>query len=281
MTLQFALCNLHFEMLYSRRKATAPDKVFTLRFACPSGNRLRRLREYKTKSTSKNRPSRRALLLACLSYAVIHLLGMFTKRIYRNRRLYRALRERGEPPLLAFWHGRQFFGYYPHRGHGLVIPASLSEDGDIVEMVLGRMGHTIVRGSSSRGAVRLVLDMIREVKKGKGLALSVDGPRGPYRVVKPGIIKVAQKTGRPIVPMVCSASRMWICRNSWDNYMIPKPFSTVLIRYMEPIYVPPDADRGTIEAHRRRLQEALERGYREVDAYFGFPDLEEKLKKGR
>jgi len=227
----------------------------------------------------KSKPSIRAVWLSILSYAVICLLGIFTKKIFHNRHIYTDIRKKGVHPLLAFWHGRQFFGYFPHRNHDLVIPASLSEDGDIVHMILGRMGHRIVRGSSSKGAVKLLLKMIKNVRKGHGLALSVDGPRGPYRIVKMGIIKVAQKTGNPVVPMVCSSSRMWISYGSWDNYMLPKPFSRLLIKYMNPIYVPRDADKDELEQFRQQLQESLEKGYREVDGYFGFPKLEEELKK--
>ena len=221
----------------------------------------------------------REILLALLSYAVIYVLGIVTKNIFQNKTTYSDLREQGKYPLFAFWHGRQFLAYFPHRGHSLVIPASLSEDGDIIKMTLGNMGHRIVRGSSSKGAVKLLVKMIKEVKKGHGLALSVDGPRGPYRIAKMGIIKVAQKTGNPIIPIVCSSSRMWISYKSWDNFMLPKPFSKVLIKYMEPIYVPKDADKNELEQYRQKLQEALEKGYREVDGYFGKPELEEELKQ--
>jgi len=101
-----------------------------------------------------------------LSYTVIFILGFLTKKIFRNRHTYTDLRKENKYPLLAFWHGRQFFGYFPHRDHSLVIPASFSEDGDIVAMTLGRMGHRIVRGSSSKGAVKLLVKMVKEVKKG-------------------------------------------------------------------------------------------------------------------
>lgn len=225
----------------------------------------------------KRSRSIRTVLLAVISRAVICLLGLSTKTIFRNREIYTGLRDKGKHPLLAFWHGRQFFGYFPHRGERLVIPASLSSDGDIVEMVLGNMGHIIVRGSSSKGAARLLVQMVKGIQAGHGLALSVDGPRGPYRTVKMGIIKVAQKTGNPVVPMVCSSSRMWISRKSWDNFMLPKPFSRVLIRYMEPLYIPQDADRDELETYRQKLEEMLKQGYREVDEYFGFPELEDEL----
>ncbi len=70
----------------------------------------------------------------------------------------------------------------------------------------------------------------------------VDGPRGPFGVIKPGLIRIAQFTGMPIVPTITSARHRWVFSKSWDRFMVPKPFSRVIIRFAEPVYVPEDLD---------------------------------------
>lgn len=210
---------------------------------------------------------------------LIYVVAWTTKYIFKNKHVWSDLIDKKESPLFAFWHGRQFYGYYILRHSRLVVPASLSKDGEIVTSVLGGMGHRIVRGSSSKRAIGMLLEMIREVRKGQGMGLSVDGPTGPYRVVKMGIIKVAQKTGYPIVPMTCSSKRRWIFRKSWDNYMLPKPFTTVIVKFMAPIYVPKNVTKKELEQYRTKLQKSLEQGYNEVDADCGNPGLEEQLMK--
>lgn len=230
---------------------------------------------------AKSKRTFKVRVLAWIAYIVFNLLGWVTRFTFRNAEVIDSIRAKGEWPLFAFWHGRQFMIYYPFRIMSFVVPASLSKDGEIFDLCMRRAGHIMVRGSSSKRAVGLLLELIREVKKGHPSALSVDGPRGPYREAKMGIIKVAQKTGFPIVPVAASARRPWISRKSWDNFMLPKPFTRVMLQYGEPIYVDRDASKADLETCRDRLQHALEQGLDEVDELCGHPGLEHELRKAK
>jgi len=216
-----------------------------------------------------------------LAWTLIQFVGSTTTIVCRNRQVLDELRRQHLSPLFACWHGRQFFAYHLLRNQHLVAVASLSSDGEIISWALRRMGYDVVRGSSSRRSAGVLVEMIRKVKNGQGLAITVDGPKGPYHEVKMGVIRVAQATGNPIVPMAFSAERMWIARKSWDNYMIPKPFSRIYVKYMEPIFVPKNTAKEDLEIYRRRVQTSLEQGCREADEYCGWPGLEDELKRGR
>jgi lysophospholipid acyltransferase (LPLAT)-like uncharacterized protein len=219
----------------------------------------------------------RAALLGWLAYVVTYLLGWTTRIRIENPEVLEQIAAEGKHPLLAFWHGRQYFTFYPLRGRGFVVPASFHRDGEIVARLIGRMGHCIVRGSTTRGAVGLLIAMVHKVREGRGAAISVDGPRGPFRRAKSGILTVAQKTGNPVVPVAGGATHTWTSRRSWDRFMLPKPFSTVVLRFMPPITVPADTTREGMDAYLARLQSALEEGCRAVDTATRRPGLEERL----
>ena len=107
---------------------------------------------------------------------------------------------------------------------------SKSVDGEIIAGVASRTGWDPVRGSSSRGGRDALAAMIEKLKERKIAAHIVDGPRGPMGKIKPGVIRLAQESGAVIVPFYTSADRAWYF-NSWDRFMIPKPFSRVSIRF--------------------------------------------------
>jgi len=126
-----------------------------------------------------------------------------------------------------------------------------------------RFGYGAVRGSSTRGGVGALVEMIRLMKKGLPMAFSVDGPRGPKYVAKTGAVLLAKKTGNPLMPFVVETEKFWTI-NNWDNLQIPKPFTRAKIFIAEPIYVGADASEAKIENKRlelqRKLDEAVELG---------------------
>jgi lysophospholipid acyltransferase (LPLAT)-like uncharacterized protein len=133
---------------------------------------------------------------------------------------------------------------------------SRSKDGDLISGVANRTGWHTPRGSSSRGGREALGNMIVHLKLYKFGAHILDGPRGPIGKVKPGIIKMAYKTGTRIVPFHVEASHAWYF-NSWDRFMLPKPFSAVKIIFGKAFEFVSDDDPKTFENHRKQLETYL------------------------
>ena len=173
----------------------------------------------------------------------------------------------GNNVIYAFWHGRQFLLFHNYRNSGIIIPASESRDGEIQAGVLQHFGFDVVRGSSKRKGDRALLGLVDGLRKGKNIALAVDGPRGPIYEVKQGITYLAGKLNKPIIPVATSAKRFWILEKIWDKYMLPVPFTRGVIVYGEPIIVQ-GIQEQELESKRRELTDALNRVMNRADAYF-------------
>ncbi len=146
---------------------------------------------------------------------------------------------KGGTVVFACWHQRFFSGFFVPRIFGMnpCIMISQSRDGDVVSDVVARIGWVPVRGSTSRGGKKALQEMITGVEKYRMGAHIVDGPQGPPHIIKPGLIALASQTGAAISPGYISYDNPWIF-NSWDRFMIPKPFSRVLIRAGDFIFRP-------------------------------------------
>jgi lysophospholipid acyltransferase (LPLAT)-like uncharacterized protein len=168
-------------------------------------------------------------------------------------------RRRVEGPVIyAFWHGRMLVPAFSHRGRGIAIMVSQHRDGEYIARVVERLGFVAVRGSTTRGGVRALREMLTRRHEGRDLAFTPDGPRGPRYVVQKGVIYTASRTGLPIVPAAVEAKPAWVL-GSWDEFTIPKPFGRAVILTGEPMAVPPDADAEEIERHRGRLEAEMHR----------------------
>ena len=163
----------------------------------------------------------------------------------------------GQTPIFAIWHDRIFASTYYMRNDGIVVLTSKSFDGEYIARFLTKFGFGTVRGSSSRGGVRGMVEMIRLIRAGLPMAFTVDGPKGPRYEVKSGPVVLAKKTGNPIVPFVIECERAWRVK-SWDRLQIPKPFSRARLFYMEPVFVDPETDDEGVEAKRLELQAKLD-----------------------
>jgi lysophospholipid acyltransferase (LPLAT)-like uncharacterized protein len=129
----------------------------------------------------------------------------------------------------------------------VVTLVSLHRDGEYITRAVRRWGYTAVRGSTSRGGLEALRELIRHVKQGRSLAITPDGPRGPREKMKPGPVIIAQRTGAPIIPVVSGASRGWFF-GGWDRFLIPQPFARCQIVYGEPVFVPRQADEAQIQS---------------------------------
>jgi lysophospholipid acyltransferase (LPLAT)-like uncharacterized protein len=162
------------------------------------------------------------------------------------------------PIVYAFWHSCILPAMYLWRNLQIRVMSSDSFDGEWMGRIMRKFGFVKVRGSKSRGAVRALLGMRRELEQGWTVAFTIDGPRGPRYVAKPGPVVLARATGIPMAVFHIAVERAWIL-NTWDRSMIPKPFSRALMRVSSKIRVPANADDSQKERLHAELQAALER----------------------
>jgi lysophospholipid acyltransferase (LPLAT)-like uncharacterized protein len=196
-------------------------------------------------------------------YLLIKFIGRTIRYEIEGWENFQEIERDRKIPIYAFWHNRIFAGTYFFRNRGIVVITSQSFDGEYIARFIQRFGYGAVRGSSTRGGVGALVEMIRLMKKGLPMAFSVDGPRGPKYVAKTGAVLLAKKTGNPLMPFVVETEKFWTI-NNWDNLQIPKPFTRAKIFIAEPIYVGADASEAKIENKRlelqRKLDEAVELG---------------------
>jgi len=160
--------------------------------------------------------------------------------------------------IQSFWHRCVFPAVYMWRARGIGVMTSQSFDGEYIARIIGKFGFEPVRGSSTRGGARAFLGMRRVLEDGRTVAFTIDGPRGPAFVAKPGPVSLAKATGVPLVMFYIALSDAWVL-HTWDRFMIPKPFSKALMRVAKIIEVPADADEATMESFQGELQASLER----------------------
>jgi lysophospholipid acyltransferase (LPLAT)-like uncharacterized protein len=162
------------------------------------------------------------------------------------------------PMILAFWHDCIFPAIYFWRNLQNRVMSSDSFDGEYTGRIIRKYGFVKVRGSSSHGAVRGMLGMRREIEQGASVAFTIDGPRGPRYVAKPGPVVLARATGAPIVAFHIAVEKVWEL-NTWDRSLIPKPCSRALMRVSRQIAVPASATEKDRERFHAELQAALDR----------------------
>lgn len=159
--------------------------------------------------------------------------------------------------ICPFWHRCVLPATYYFRKRRFAVVTSRSFDGEYIARIIERFGFRAVRGSSSRGGASALLQLHDVVNDGGLAAFTIDGPRGPRYVAKPGPILLAKNTGARIMPFYVALENPWVL-NSWDAFMVPKPFSRALIRVGSYIEVPPDADDATMEQKLAEMQRELE-----------------------
>jgi hypothetical protein len=170
-----------------------------------------------------------------------------------------------DPVLFCFWHNRilgityAFKRIYPKHRRGVTVLTSASKDGEILARLVAEFQMGSVRGSSSRGGSRALLELIRLVQAGRDIAITPDGPRGPRYRLGPGVIQLAQSTGATILPLHAQFSRYFQMK-TWDGFIIPLPFSTVSINVGTPIRIPAEASHTEFEFERNQLEEILKHG---------------------
>jgi len=166
----------------------------------------------------------------------------------------------GVPVIWIFWHNCLFASPLTKKRYSgsakASALASASKDGAIIESLVASFGVKTVRGSSSRRGVAALIALKKALKAGEQLFITPDGPRGPRYELQPGVIKLAQSSGVPIIPVRFEHSSSWRL-NSWDRFYIPKPFSKITAHVGHAIDVPAKLDAEEFERYRERVQNTL------------------------
>ncbi|MBF0588974.1 MAG: lysophospholipid acyltransferase family protein [Magnetococcales bacterium] len=230
-------------------------------------------------STPQKLPFKKRMSRWLMKTSLPYLLAGLIKLIYLTLRVEvvgapRPASEDG-PRLYGFWHGRMFFlpkVYRPRSGHAIRMMISVSRDGEFVARLGRLLGVEAVRGSSRRGGLKALLEMNRLVKQGDDGGFTLDGPVGPAFAAKPGALMTARKVGVPIIPVASGYTDCWCLHKSWDRFLIPKPFSRVVVVFGAPIVVEKGVDANGLEQARVLLQSVLNRMSREADIYARDPE---------
>jgi len=170
--------------------------------------------------------------------------------------------------IYVTWHQRMAYHFHYFGSRHVTVMISQSRDGEYVSRMAKWLGFRNVRGSSTRGGRTALKELIQKIKDGEIGGMLADGPVGPARIAKIGSVILARKTQVPLIPILWSADRYWML-NTWDRYLIPKPFARIAFYYGEPIRVPPAAKREELESFRVLLENRLNEGTSWCDAHFG------------
>ncbi len=152
--------------------------------------------------------------------------------------------------IFSLWHGHLLPLLWFHRNQGVLVVISEHRDGELVARAAESLGYSLIRGSTTHGADRALISMARELRAGREVAITPDGPRGPANKYAPGALIAAQRSDSPIIPVVAVADRAWHLK-SWDRFMIPKPFARITIAYGNPAKVLASTPRGAAEEGNR------------------------------
>ncbi|MBU0952228.1 MAG: lysophospholipid acyltransferase family protein [Elusimicrobia bacterium] len=200
--------------------------------------------------------------LSFTAYLLMKLIGHTCKIKFVNEDIVKKEKEKSKGVIYAFWHGRQFLLIFSHRFRDICIMTSFSRDGELQTNIIKKLGYKPVRGShNKRGAIEGTLDMIKLAKEGNNIAFAVDGPKGPVFKVKDGVLFIARKINRPIIPITSSAKNRKIF-NNWDKYLFPVPFSKCVVVHGNTITI---NENDSLEEKALELENELNRITEEAD----------------
>jgi len=205
--------------------------------------------------------SRRAQLplIAALVYSVIRTLGPTLRYEVLGwqhaERVYVAKKQ----CIWAFWHRVIIPVVWWARHRGIVVMNTTAFDGQWTRKVIEWLGFGTAQGSSSRGGLRGLAVMAKRLAEGLDCAFTIDGPRGPRYVAKPGPVMLARKTGCPVLVFHIGVDRGKTFEKTWDQFLLPMPFARTVMLFAPPIYVPENADQAMLEAKHAEMQRELER----------------------
>jgi len=200
-----------------------------------------------------------------LGPVLIKILKWTVRIETENAEIVRNLRNENKNFILIFWHGTMLVPLILHMKEGINVLVSTHFDGDIITALLEKTGCKIMRGSSTRGGREAIEEMIRIIKKGEDVAITTDGPKGPYHKLKMGAVVLAIRTRVPMVHLAVSQKNKKTLK-SWDRFMVIKPFSKVAAVYSAPIY--PRKFKGKIEEKIDKIEEYIHQVDEKAEKFF-------------
>jgi lysophospholipid acyltransferase (LPLAT)-like uncharacterized protein len=160
--------------------------------------------------------------------------------------------------IFSVWHENLLLPVVRFGGPDLAVLLSSHRDAEVLVRLITSIGMDLVRGSTTRGGVEAVRNMLKPDVRWRNLAISPDGPRGPRRVVQSGMVYVASRTGMKIVPLGVGYDQPWRTK-SWDRFAVPRPFTRARCLTGYPIAIPPGLRSAGLEEHRLRVQAEMDR----------------------
>lgn len=199
-------------------------------------------------------------------FLLIYLISLTIKWEIKDQRSRRGNIDANQPLIYVFWHNRILPATWFFRNMAIVVMTSQSYDGEIIARLIQRFGYGASRGSATRGGSRSLREMASCLAGKMDVAFTIDGPKGPIYVAKPGAVQLAKLTNCPLLP-VCQTTSKFFEVKSWDRFRIPKPFSKGLIAFEDPIYVTRDSSQEEVEKRQAELQAALDKLHLESEQW--------------
>jgi lysophospholipid acyltransferase (LPLAT)-like uncharacterized protein len=221
----------------------------------------------------------RLRVLAALAIAIARILGPTLRFEVLGWQHIERVHGSGRRCVYTFWHRTIFLAMWWWRSRGVVAMTSANFDGQVLGRALEGMGYGTTHGSSSRGGLRGLVELAKEIEQGHDAAFSADGPRGPRYVTKSGPAQLARRTGCPVVCFHLRAQYAHTFAKSWDHFQLPHLFSHVVLVVAPPIEVPSEADRDLLDRKRAELQEKLERARDLAETWFTLPAAEQERQR--
>jgi lysophospholipid acyltransferase (LPLAT)-like uncharacterized protein len=213
-------------------------------------------------------------LIAAAVYSVIRLLGPTLRYEVLGWQHAERTYASGKQCIWAFWHRVIIPVVWWRRNHGVVVMNTTAFDGQWTRKVIEWLGFGTAQGSSSRGGLRGLTVMAQRLEQGLDCAFTIDGPRGPRYVAKPGPVMLARKTGCPVLVFHIGVDRGKTFEKTWDHFLLPKPFARTVILFAPPIFVPADADPAMLESKHAEMQRELERVRDIAEGWFALTDAQ-------
>ena len=213
-------------------------------------------------------------IIAALVYSVIRILGPTLRFEVLGRHHAEENYRAGRRIIWAFWHRVIIPIAWWARHRGIVVMNTTAFDGQWTRKVIEWLGFGTAQGSSSRGGLRGLAVMARRLEEGRDCAFTIDGPRGPRYVAKPGPVMLARKTGCPIQVFHIGVDRGKTFEKTWDHFLLPKPFARAVLILSSPIFVPEDANSEVLDAKHAEMQSELERLRDIAENWFSMSDTE-------